>query len=138
MPTFTGDRTAPWRKTYARFAMDVLDELNAALRQQQDRDGLTKARIADRLGIHRSEVTKLLNGRRRNMTMESIAALAWALDRDIDFRLIAEDDTARSNGTAHATGTGRVMDYRDGTPSAGDGQRRTVMPKAGFADWQRP
>mgnify|MGYP006302103245 CR=1 FL=1 len=92
MPTFTGDRTAPWRKTYARFAIDVLDELNGALRQEQDRQGLTKARIADRLGIHRSEVTKLLNGRRRNMTMESIAALAWALGRDIDFRLIGEHD----------------------------------------------
>jgi transcriptional regulator with XRE-family HTH domain len=118
--------------------MDVLDELNGALRQEQDRQGLTKARIADRLGIHRSEVTKLLNGRRRNMTMESIAALAWALGRDIDFRLIGEDDVARSNGTAQTTGTGRIMDYRDGTASAGDSRARAVMPKAGFNDWQRP
>jgi transcriptional regulator with XRE-family HTH domain len=83
--------------------MEVLDELNGALREEQQRHGLTKARIAERLGIHRSEVTKLLNGQRRNMTMESIAALAWALDRDIDFRLIGDDGAE----------AGRVRDDRN-------------------------
>lgn len=99
MPAFSASRETPWRKTFMRYAMDVLDQLNLALAEEHDRNGLTRAAVAEKLGVHRSEVTKLLGGRRRNMTMESIAALAWALDRDIEFRLVGDEPHSHRNSS---------------------------------------
>lgn len=52
----------------------------AALLEAMEAQGITKAELAERLGCSRAYVTQLLGGT-RNMTLRSLADLAWALDK---------------------------------------------------------
>lgn len=65
-----------------RFVRTVQKELQSALSQS----GLRQQQVADKLGIHKSIVARRLSGH-GNLTLRSIADLAWALDHDIEFRL---------------------------------------------------
>jgi plasmid maintenance system antidote protein VapI len=48
--------------------------------------GLTKSDIARLLGVHRSAVTRMLNGS-APLELRTIGQLAWALGRDAQFKL---------------------------------------------------
>jgi len=63
---------------------------------------VTKAEIARRLGIDRSLVTRRLNGT-SNMTLETLADLAWALDQKIEIRLSDRAKPAFSNSATVTT-----------------------------------
>ncbi|CAA7627015.1 helix-turn-helix domain-containing protein [Magnetospirillum sp. UT-4] len=78
-------RLDPRKTKAAQFVAKVRRELQQAL-AEEEKHGLTKSRIAEKLGIHRSAITRRLQGT-ENLTLHSLSDLAWAMNRDIVFRL---------------------------------------------------
>lgn len=78
--------TDPKRRSYARFLGDVYSALNRAFIEEAERQRLSKAQLAERLGVDRAVVTRRLGGH-GNMTLESLHNLAWAMDRRIEVSL---------------------------------------------------
>jgi transcriptional regulator with XRE-family HTH domain len=74
------------RKT-GRFVSKVQKELQKAV----VRSGLRQQQIAEKLGVDRSIVNRRLTGG-TNLTLRSIADLAWALDEDIVFEIRPRSD----------------------------------------------
>ena len=70
----------------ARFIRRVRTELQKALEEEKAKRKLTQAELARLLGVDRSVINKQLTGA-GNLTLRSIADLAWALDREIVFSL---------------------------------------------------
>jgi transcriptional regulator with XRE-family HTH domain len=68
---------------YARLASRVLEALNEAV-QRRLGDGVTRSDIADRLGCHRSQLSRVLNGTVPNLTLRTIADILWATDHEAD------------------------------------------------------
>lgn len=67
------------RAAYARFASRVLECLNDAVDKRQ-REGATRAEIAAKLGVHRSRLTRILNGTVPNLTLRTVSDVLWATD----------------------------------------------------------
>lgn len=57
-----------------------------AIWKAMDEQGLTRAEMAERLGTSRANITQLLSGS-RNMTLRSLASLAFACDLRAEIRL---------------------------------------------------
>lgn len=74
------------RRTYVRLIGDITHRLNEALHEEHERRGLTRTQIAATLGTNKSFVTRKLDGR-GNMTLETLADLAYALDRSVAIEL---------------------------------------------------
>ncbi len=72
----------PRRKTYIRLINDIHRALNTALSEESAKRGLTRKMIADLLGKNKSVITRKFSGN-GNMTLETLADLAYALDRPI-------------------------------------------------------
>jgi predicted XRE-type DNA-binding protein len=77
-----GDRA---RKA-SRFIGTVRSELQYVLSREKAERKLNQQDIATLLGVNRSVVNRQLIGT-ENLTLRSVADLAWALGWDIDFRL---------------------------------------------------
>lgn len=84
-----GDRA---RKT-GRFVGRVRDELVRALSEKRARERVTQQGLAKKLGVHRSLINRQLSGE-ANLTLRSLADLAWAMDLDLVFEL--REPTAHS------------------------------------------
>jgi Helix-turn-helix. len=67
---------------YARLASRVLEALNEAVTYRKDKDGVTLAMVADRIGCHRSQLSRTLNGTAKNLTLKTISDILWATDFD--------------------------------------------------------
>jgi len=76
----------PNRRAAARFILYVRRALQKALVEEQKISGITQSDIARKIGIHRSVISRELNGR-EDITLGRIAELAWALGREISFSL---------------------------------------------------
>lgn len=61
---------------------------------------ISRQKFADRLGVSAGRVSQMLSGQ-RNLTLRSLAAMAWALGFEVDIRI-------------------RPMSDRSGTPAQGD------------------
>lgn len=70
-----------------RFLLDVTEKIWDALEEQ----GLTKTDLSRRLGKSKSHVTQLLNGN-RNMTLRTLADIAYALDVPVNVTFEVERD----------------------------------------------
>lgn len=70
----------------SRFIGEVRSELQNALSEEKAYRKLTQQDIATLIGVNRSVINRQLIGR-ENLTLRSVAELAWALGRDIEFRL---------------------------------------------------
>jgi plasmid maintenance system antidote protein VapI len=75
-------RIDPRASNSGRFVYRVQGELQKALEQS----GLKQQEVADRLGVDRSTVNRRLTGR-ANLTLRSIADLAWAMEHELHFSL---------------------------------------------------
>ena len=84
-------RITPRRRKFVRLIGDIQEELHRVLMDEHEATGITQADIARMLGKDRSFVSRKMSGR-SNMTLETIAELAWALDREILFRMLSSEE----------------------------------------------
>jgi len=84
------------RRTFVRLIGEIHHALNQALSEEKESRGLNKTKIARLLGLDRSAISKKFDGR-HNMTLESLADLAFALDRPVKVSLPAREKSAGSN-----------------------------------------
>lgn len=102
-------------KASARFIRRVHREIQKAF-SSRSKAGLSQQDLAAKLGINRATINKRLLGQ-DNLTLRSIADLAWAMDSDIDFKIIprmpqrntnsyrAEVTSSRPKRSANASST---------------------------------
>ncbi|WP_138379183.1 helix-turn-helix domain-containing protein [Luteithermobacter gelatinilyticus] len=86
------------RKVFANLLAELHEELYDIYQKRNEETGLTKADIAERLEVHRSLITKKFGGT-SNLTLESVAYLAWALDCKPRVELIPLEDLNNNRKT---------------------------------------
>lgn len=84
------------RQTYIRMLGEIAHALNQALEEEHARRGLTQADIARTLGKQKSFVSRKLSGD-TNMTLETLADLAYALDRPVRVSLPSRQPAMGAN-----------------------------------------
>lgn len=98
------------RRTYTRLVGEISHALNQALVEEHEDRNLTRAQMAAALGWDRASITKLLSGS-RNMTLETLADLAFALDRPIRVSLPSRTRHTNSRvGSPDASDSGRSIE----------------------------
>jgi len=125
MKSFRFDVGARGRKA-SRFISRVRNELLKAVAEEKEVSGLTQQKLATKLGVNRSVINRQLNGE-ANLTLRSIADLAWALDRDITFAISKTGKDKKQNyftdTTTQPQNTNTVV---RSTASQGKGSSRVV------------
>lgn len=76
----------PKRRAAGRFIGAVRKALINAAFEEKQRHGLTQQKVADCLGVNRSVINRMLRGE-VNLTLRSVAELAWALGWQPHFSL---------------------------------------------------
>lgn len=71
----------------AEHITDVNREIVSAFVRHCKDNGITKSMLADRLGVNKSVVTKMLSGK-SNLTLRSVGELCWAIDVKPEFRAV--------------------------------------------------
>ena len=89
------------RRTYVRLIGEIRHALNQALTEEHAARGLTKADIARLLGKDKSFVTKKLAGT-SNMTLETLADLASAMNRPVKVSMPSRVHSAGTNQSVDA------------------------------------
>ena len=74
------------RKSFLSFAGQIESQLREAYEHRHIESGENQATLGAKLGVGRSAINKRLTGR-INMTMETIADMAWALGYQISVRI---------------------------------------------------
>jgi len=82
-------------RTAGRLIGRVRRELLRAV-TEENRAGLTQQELARRLQSRRSNINRQLSGE-AEITLRSLADLAWALDREITFELRRPDEAVGQN-----------------------------------------
>jgi transcriptional regulator with XRE-family HTH domain len=110
----------------------VRSELLKALSERKAETGLSQQAVAQKLGVHRSLINRQLTGE-TNLTLRSIADLAWALDMDISFELKKPTVEAGQNqpATTSTIEHGQIK-YLNG------GGRRSLPPETAAEDEAAP
>lgn len=78
----------PKEEVATRLIADVGDKLQAAFSEEKDRRRMTLRTLAERLEVDRSHVHRCLSGF-NNMTLRTLAEVAWALDREVEVSIVA-------------------------------------------------
>ncbi len=78
---------SPSKRAAGRFISKVRRALQQALVEEQAISGINQSAVAEAIGVHRSVVSRELNGR-QDITLGRLAELAWAMGRGIDFQLV--------------------------------------------------
>lgn len=100
-------------------AIVVFTELVAELMEEA---GVTRAELADRLGVHKSQVTRLLS--KGNMNLRTFARVLWALGKEPEaLRVI---DFGTTSADAEPLAYARAS-------TAASGALRVAEPSPGFA-----
>lgn len=94
-----GDRA----RNAGRFIGRVRSELLRALSQKKMERSFSQQSLARKLEVHRSLINRQLSGE-ANLTLRSLADLAWALDMEISFELKSPTIETGKNQTS-ATST---------------------------------
>lgn len=87
---------SPSRRAAGRFVSRVRRALQRALVEEGEHNGITQSEIARSIDVHRSVISRELNGR-QDITLGRVAELAWALGRDIEFELVERETPEGSN-----------------------------------------
>jgi transcriptional regulator with XRE-family HTH domain len=85
MPSFQIS-ISPSRRAAGRFVGFVRRALQRALVEEQEKGGLSQSEIARRIGVHRSVISRELQGR-KDITLSRVAELSWAMGRRPIFAL---------------------------------------------------
>jgi transcriptional regulator with XRE-family HTH domain len=81
---------------------EVREEILLAFLEEMSERGLTKSDIARILGVHRSAVSRMLNGT-APLELRTIGQLAWVLGRDPQFKLPKKKKRPRGSNHVGAT-----------------------------------
>ena len=81
---------------------DVREEVLLAFLEEMAERRLTKSDIARALGVHRSAVSRILNGT-APLELRTIGQLAWVLGRDPQFKLPKKKRRTRSSNHVEPT-----------------------------------
>jgi transcriptional regulator with XRE-family HTH domain len=84
------------RRSFVRLIGEIQRALLEALDEEHRSRGITRAEIARLIGRNKSFVTRKLNGE-SNMTLQTLAELAFALDRPIKIKLPSRVAASGSN-----------------------------------------
>jgi transcriptional regulator with XRE-family HTH domain len=111
-----------------RFIGRVRDELLKALSERKKDGKLTQQELATKLDVHRSLINRQLSGE-SNLTLRSLADLAWAMDMEITFELKKPVVEAGQNQpvTTSTIGHGQIK-YIDGGRRSQSCQTIAVSP----------
>jgi transcriptional regulator with XRE-family HTH domain len=119
-----------------RFIARVRDELVRVLSEKK-RDGLTQHALAQRLGVNRSVINRQLSGE-SNLTLRSLADIAWAMDMELSFELRhPEKAPGRNEPVTTSTinhGQIRVVNVRSPKNGAGYSHNSNFEPFSGAAE----
>jgi len=75
------------QRSIGRIVQKIQRSIAHALANAKAKSGLTQQHLANKLGVDRSVINRRVMGR-ANLTIRSLAELAWALDMDIKFELV--------------------------------------------------
>lgn len=95
----TSSRKAPLnkrRRTYVRLIGEINHVLNEALAQEFERRQLTMTKMGEIIDRDKSFVSKKMNGT-TNMTLETLADLAYALNRPVKVTLPSREPVSGAN-----------------------------------------
>lgn len=98
---------APNKRAAGRFISKVRRALQKALIEETE---LNQSKIADAIGVHRSVISRELNGR-QDITLGRVAELAWAMGREIEFELIKLEPKFGDNVPLLTT-SGEINNFR--------------------------
>lgn len=114
-----------------RFIGRVRDELLRALSERKKDDKLTQQELAKKLEVHRSLINRQLSGQ-SNLTLRSLADLAWAMDMEISFELKKPTAEAGQNQpvavTTSTIGHGQIKYINGGSRRAPLGDDLVAVP----------
>jgi len=86
--TYYRRKRDPRREQFLQLFSRLIILLQKSYDEKKLRDGLTMETLAERLGVSKSRVSKILNGH-SNMTLETLSNMAFELERDVDITLPA-------------------------------------------------
>lgn len=89
-------KVSPRRRTYVRLIGEIARALHTALLEEGKTKGLTQSAIAEKLGKNKSVISRLFAGS-SNMTLESLADLAFAMDRSVHVSLTPQSRPQGAN-----------------------------------------
>jgi transcriptional regulator with XRE-family HTH domain len=92
------------RRSYLRLVSEIKHALAQALSEEHAERGLTMAEMARVLEVDRSHISRKLSGE-TNMTLETLADLAYALDRPVKVSLSSRQ-TQNGANYAHTASAG--------------------------------
>jgi transcriptional regulator with XRE-family HTH domain len=111
------------RRSYVRLLGEINHALNGALAEENAKRGLTITKMAQLLKRSKSHISRKMNGS-SNMTLETLADLAYALNRPVKVLLPERGQAANTN---HVRGAEEIFpkpDQTSGTP--GNGARAVI------------
>ncbi len=118
-------KISPRQRKAGRFIATVRRQIQKAYSEEKAAGHVNQSRIAKEIGVSRSVVSRRLRGL-QNLTIRSIADLAWALDREIVFELRRPGTRTGSNTVETATsGVGQEM--RDSGPATKTSDVRVLV-----------
>lgn len=100
-------RTGGRQRKFVSLIGVVHSEIDRAFADWQAETGGTKSDLADKLGVHKSVLTRRLSGT-ANMTFKAVADLAWALDREVVFRMGTREEL-----TGHSSNVDSAIERLD-------------------------
>lgn len=100
---------SPNKRAAGRFISRIRRSLQRALIEEGERRDLNQTRIADAIGVHRSVISRELNGR-QDITLGRVAELAWALGREIEFGLVRPETVDGENVPVIVPGASTLPD----------------------------
>lgn len=96
-------KTDPRRRQYARFAQTVLETLREAV-DRRTAEGLSRKEIAGRIDMAPSSLTRVLNGRVKNITIRTLSDILWAAEHEpVEFGSDAIEDICGNYRPSHLT-----------------------------------
>ena len=81
----------------ARLKGQVLRKLTVAFIDAKKKFGWTQRDVASRMGVDESEISHILSGKRKNLSLEKIAIYARAMNRRAEINFIDPEDTSKQN-----------------------------------------
>ncbi|MFN6980790.1 MAG: helix-turn-helix domain-containing protein [Brevundimonas sp.] len=84
------------RRTYLALVSSIESQLRDLFSARAARDGFTQTALAERLGVNRSVISRRLSGA-SNMTIETLADMAWGVGGCVKVEIFDPADRTSSN-----------------------------------------